>query len=112
MGQGHSRWCVDWWQGPSSGSARSFHRRLICVCAQAPCVVTRPCVGDWDSAWEIFEKQLPVDTPDMPDVMEILAFDNSAAESKAQRRQMEQDLKVGFGLERKRMLEIYREGGV
>ena len=42
----------------------------------------------------------------MPDVMEILAFDNSAAESKAQRRQMEQDLKVGFGMERRRLLEI------
>lgn len=70
------------------------------------CVLTRSCAGDWDSAWEIFEKHLPVDTPDMPDVMEILAFDNSAAESKAQRRQMEQDLKVGFGMERRRLLEI------
>lgn len=47
----------------------------------------------------------------MPDVMEILAFDNSAAESKAQRRQMEQDLKVKFCLERKRNAGDIDRGG-
>lgn len=71
--------------GGANGSSRTEVRLQFWQC---PC-----CAGDWEQAWDIFEKTLPVDTPDMPGVLEIMALDTEA-EEKAARRQRELDLQV------------------
>lgn len=47
--------------------------------------------GDWDTAWQIFDQEFPVDTPEFPSIEEMLAW-NPEEEERAQRRQREEAL--------------------
>lgn len=60
--------------------------------------------GDWDSAWQIFDQEFPIDSAEFPTIEQMLAW-NPEEEERAQRRHREEALQEQAAMLRTRKVD-------